>query len=607
MSGIVGIVRVGGAPVDSRELRRLTQSLTTHAPDGHSIRLLKSAGFGHALLRTAAKSTPDQQPLTLGGQVWIVADARLDGRDELGRSLEARGHHFDDGEGTDAQLILGAYGAWGKDCVDHLLGDFAFAIWDEGRQTLFCARDHLGIKPFFYSLREHLLVFSNNLNTVRLHPRVRDEVDERVVGDHLILGGNIRPEAKFFADIRCLPPGHSLALRGENLRVSRYLTLSDIEPTRYRKAEEYVEHFRALFDTAVAERIQSPSVGVLMSGGLDSTSVAATAHRLLQTQPAAGLQLWTIDPGELIENDERDHADLVSRALGVPHYYLREEEYRIYERYQTAGQGPASVEGPFAATIPQPLQRMAPGCRVALMGHNENVLHFPREYVLDQLKSLRIAGLLGNFRQYHRMHQRLPRLRLLRETVKRHAHRWGWRRGFPSWLNPDFERRIQGRQRWESMWRDATAGHSRIESYLRSRTNYFPHWMEALDPGQTHAPVEVRQPLADMRLVRFVLSIPAVPWCVDRVILREAMRGRLPERVRLRPKTIINNPRRLRIHLDRDRDRWKSYLGSVPGLENYVSIPAAEKAIQRLDAKSFATAYVIVAPLSLAVWLSRIR
>ena len=158
--------------------------------------------------------------------------------------------------------------------------------------------------------------------------------------------------------------------------MSRYLTLSDIEPTRYRKAEEYVEHFRALFDTAVAERIQSPSVGVLMSGGLDSTSVAVTAHRLLQTQPAAGLQLWTIDPGELIENDERDHADLVSRTLGVPHYYLREEEYRIYERYQTAGQGPASVEGPFAATIPQPLQRMAPECRVALMGHNENVLHF---------------------------------------------------------------------------------------------------------------------------------------------------------------------------------------------------------------------------------------
>ena len=605
MSGLAGIVHLDGAPLATSDLLCLVESLAAGSPDGGNHRLYEYAGLCHALLRTSARSEQERQPLSLDGQVWIVADVRLDGRADLVRSLQARGIEVD-ATATDAEFVLHAYSAWGEECVAHLLGDFAFALWDVSQGSLFCVRDHLGIKPLFYSWRENVLVFSNSLNTVRAHPGVRDRLDEGAIGDHLILGANVRPEATFFSDIRCLPPGHSLEWSSRTgPRLKRYWTLSDLSDIRYRRHDEYVEHFREIFDSAVEDRMQTDRVAVLMSGGLDSTSVAVTAH-LLQGRPS-DLQAWTLGSTGLIENDERAHADLVSQTLGIPHHYLREEDYRLYTRYQPENHTPASVEGPLAATIPLLLQGLDGERRVALMGHNAEVFCFCQEEVLHLVKTFRIGRLLADFREHFQVHRDLPRLDFFRSTVKRHLYRWGWRRSLAPWLNPDFERRLQLRDRWERVWLESCESHGRVESYLRHRSNDFPHVLEALDPSQTASPVEVRQPLADIRLVRFILSIPAVPWAVNKHILREAMRGRLPEKVRLRPKTMIPMPQRLRIHLDRESERWRAHLHSAPGLAEYVSIPKAEAAIERLEARNFREAYEIIAPLSLAVWLNRIR
>ena len=606
MSGIVGIVHLDGSPIDDSQLRHLTKSLGAAGPDGQQAKLLGPVGLGHALLKTQSLPELDEQPFSLDQNTWVTADVRLDGRFDLLRSLQAMGLDVSP-NAPDARLILHAYSVWGDDCVNHLLGDFAFVIWEKDKQRLFCARDHLGIKPFFYARRASVLVLSNNLNTVLQHPLVRDHLDERTVGDQLTFGGNIRGEATFFSDVRSLPHGHSLALFGTEPRLRRYWTLSDFQPIRYRRGEEYVEHFRELFDTAVADRIGTDRVGALMSGGLDSTSVAVTAQRHLKERGGRELQAWTWDCSRIIENDEASLADLVSRTAGISQHYLRENDYPLYARYQPPDQIPVSVEGPLAASSPLPLQRLSADCRVALMGHNAEVLGFYPDHILHLLKTLRMGHLLGDLREHYRMHRTLPRLGLLRSTVKSTLWRWGWRRSFPSWVTRGFAERMELVDRWEHEWAQACSPSNRIETYLRSRSSGFSHLLEALDPGQTFARVEVRHPLADLRLVRFVLSIPAIPWCLNKQILREAMRGRLPEEVRCRPKTNIPARPRLRLQLDRDRERWKHYLRSAPGLGEYVSIPRAEEAIERFEARNFQEAYVVIAPLSLAVWLKRLR
>src|SRR6516165_9557719 len=153
MSGIVGILHLDQSPVDRNMLQALTDFLTFRGPDAQQIWVNGPVGFGHTLLKTAAESETEHQPFSLDGATWIVADARLDARADLIARLEGQSEHGPDQHGLEAapdvELLLRSYLAWGENCVDHLLGDFAFGIWDGPRQRLFCGRDHLGVKPFY--------------------------------------------------------------------------------------------------------------------------------------------------------------------------------------------------------------------------------------------------------------------------------------------------------------------------------------------------------------------------------------------------------------------------------------------------------------------------
>jgi asparagine synthase (glutamine-hydrolysing) len=142
MSGFVALLHTDGAPVDPALLQTLTDTLAFRGPDGLHTWHAGAIGLGHAMLRTtdAQHAAREQQPCTLDGQVWITADARVDDRDTLRRALAAAGRADAHAQhATDPQLILHAYHAWGDECMQHLLGDFSFVIWDAPRRRLFCA------------------------------------------------------------------------------------------------------------------------------------------------------------------------------------------------------------------------------------------------------------------------------------------------------------------------------------------------------------------------------------------------------------------------------------------------------------------------------------
>ncbi|HEY4597505.1 MAG TPA: asparagine synthase-related protein, partial [Thermoanaerobaculia bacterium] len=205
----------------------------------------------------------------------VLLDGRLDNRPELiARLSPAKGL-----EASDAEILLAAYLEWGDACVDRLLGDFAFAIWDAGRRRLLCAVDPLGIKPLHYAQVGSLICFASDAVQVLRHPAVPDGYNEVEIAAYLA-GGCEDPERSFFAAVHKLGPGRRLVVEKGGLRAERYWSPAP-EEIRYPRDEDYVDRFRELLQRAVTDRMRGAGsfVGIAMSGGLDSTSVAALAQR----------------------------------------------------------------------------------------------------------------------------------------------------------------------------------------------------------------------------------------------------------------------------------------------------------------------------------------
>src|SRR5512145_1109164 len=186
MSGIAGIVNLDGAPIDRELLSCMADYLSFRGPDAQEIWIDANVGFVHTMLRATSRAETEKQPATLESRLWITADARIDGESS---AL------------TDPELILHAYQTWGEDCLKHLIGDFALAIWDRHSRSLFCARDHFGVKPFFYARIANSLIFSNTLNALRIDGRVSDALNEVAIGDYLLFGLNQDTSTTTFRDI----------------------------------------------------------------------------------------------------------------------------------------------------------------------------------------------------------------------------------------------------------------------------------------------------------------------------------------------------------------------------------------------------------------------
>lgn len=538
MSGIVGIVCLDGDQVLPLLLQRMTESMAFRGPDARETWIDGNCGLGHAMLHTTDESLREWQPFSWDNHVWIVADARVDGRSDLIRQLEARGC----GElknAADVELILQAYHAWGEDCVNHLIGDFAFAIWDKRRQSLFCARDHFGIKPFYYAQVRNCLIISNTLNCVRLHPGISDRLNDQAVGDFLIWESNENPETTFFADIRRLPAAHTLTWSNGNLRTRRYWAMPIEDEIRYRRQSDYVEHFVELLDAAVSDRLRTDRVGVFMSGGMDSTTVAATANKLLARKNTPfDLRAFTIVYDRLIPDKERGYSGFAAESLGIPIQYVAADDYRLYERYDEPElRKPEPAHFPLAAMAMDQYRQVAAHTRVTLTGQGgDAVLRGSFSYLINLFKTLQFGRAAMEVGKHVITHRSLPQIGF-RTRVRRWLKRPAWRSSYPGWLNPDFEARLNLPERWEQLLAEQPYIHPRRpEAYQILTALFWTQLFESYDPEVTNFPVETRHPLFDLRLLSYLMALPTLPVCVDKRLMRVAMRGMLPEQVLSRRK-----------------------------------------------------------------------
>ena len=552
MSAIAGIYHLDGHPADIPLLQRMMRAMSLRGPDGGGHWFSGPVALAHGMLHTTPESLREEQPLTdEAGALCLTFDGRVDNRDELRAALSSHGVRLR--SDTDAELVLRAYQAWGEDCPRRLLGDFAFAIWDGRERQLFCARDILGLRPLYYRASAGQFLFASELHALLEGPEFVRRLNEGMVAEYLA-GIMTSQEETLFEGILRLPPAHGLMVREGRVRRFRYWNVDPQREIRYRTDAEYVDHFCEILREAVRCRLRSPGpLGAHLSGGVDSSSVVATAQHLFRDGAAEdhGFETFSlIFPG--LPCDESAFSRAVAERWNCRANYLPpatlggdyyDEQARRYQDFPDYPNG-----GPL--TYPVHSVAQAKGIRVMLTGQGGNYwLEGRQEHLADLLRGLRIVAafrqacddttFLGASSparllwQYGLKPLAPPRLkRAAKQMLGRSVGNL-----FP-WIPRDFAQRIALADRLQP-GEDFLQFQSLAKRAVHQSgfSSVLLHWRELTERTAAQYGIEERHPLHDRRLIEFALAVPHDQLWRERYpkyILRQALGGSLPVAVRER-------------------------------------------------------------------------
>jgi asparagine synthase (glutamine-hydrolysing) len=377
MSGIGAMYHLNGRPVEPQMLTRLWQASAHRGGDSAGMWTEGPVWLGAQVLAITPEASGERQPVVdEQGRYRLVWDGRLDNRNTLLEQLIGA---------TDPELVLAAYQRWGVDCPQYLLGEFAFILWDTSSHRLFCARDRLGLRPLHYCVSRGAVLLSSEIRPIL---SVLDHLPEPE--DEMILGFLLREfrqedrQNTFFQDIHRVPPGSCLLVERGVTQIHPYWQIDPTRRIRYVRDEEYVEHFRALFEQVIRAHVRSRSpIACFLSGGMDSSSVTCVAAR----HAAVSVEAITV-VGDDAASDERVFAAAVADPLGIPlHVFARGRDEPLDGLAQALWQ----VESPFAGTNRRVARELmafarARGCRTLLSGIGGDQLLDEYGYMADVLK-----------------------------------------------------------------------------------------------------------------------------------------------------------------------------------------------------------------------------
>ena len=429
---------------------------------------------------------------------WIVGHVRLDGREALRDALGAAGVATPR-TASDLDLVLFAWRAWRETSTERLRGDFSFAIWDSKQRVLFCARDPLGVRPLYWARSGITFVCSNELEALRAHASVSSRLHWPAIESFLRVGYNDDLATTSFADIRRLPPAHQLVIGAEAGAIvpRRYWDFPVPEPLRLSRDEEYIERFREVLGEAVRDRLREDRAAILLSGGLDSTSIAATAHRVA---PGVSLHAWTHDMSPFAPDDEVALATGVAARLNMPIDIVRDDLDPLAQLDSPRFHTPEPLEEPEWIPWIRLLRRIESDAPVLIIGDDGDALFRPPG-LITMLRAWPAADVFRRVLAYTLSHRRRPHLGLR-------------------------ARRITG-----------AAAHPVRPEAVRQLSN--PVWQSVLEPSQrayTGVALDIVWPLLDTRVIEFVFSIPPVPWCQKKELLRRAFKDELTDAIVTRRK-----------------------------------------------------------------------
>jgi asparagine synthase (glutamine-hydrolysing) len=443
----------------------------------------------------------------------------------------------------DSELILHAYRKWGEACLTHLLGDFAFVIWDKPKQKLFCAKDRFGMRQLYYAQKDNSIIVCNALSVMLKHPNISKEHNERAIGGFLLFGDHtlLDRSATMNRNINILLPAHKLILYNGNLSIVKYWDIPvDIPLINYRKKSDYIENFLEVFMSAVKDRLRLDTITISMSGGMDSTSVAAIANQIGIRQKDSKLKLeaFTTVYDQIFKSvDERHYASIVANKLNIPIHYQIADNFPFFNTFSLTTRPLESYGQTYNLHFEK---NAAMNARVLLTGAAADNLFAPSSKIIslresktvpfffDQLMLKKIYGekILSNWGIASFIHNNILRKKYTADT-----------RIIPDWIHPDFRETLQLNSLIEEFY-------ERMQSKIHPRhPNAYnllqlPDWSaDDLFTPQDFTFTEKRDPFLDVRLIKFLFSIPSNPWFINKHILRESMRLHLPKEIINRPKT----------------------------------------------------------------------
>jgi asparagine synthase (glutamine-hydrolysing) len=593
MSGIYGIIRHDGAPVALPDLETMRAAMAHWSRDGGDLWYNGPSGLGQLRTFTTPEARFESLPRAENGIVFTAA-GRVDNRDELIANLRLTVGSFGatnhQSPIPDGDLLLAAYQKWGQSASERIYGDWAFAAWHPAERKLFLARDHFGNTSLYYYANPRVFAFASDRRALLALNLTPVEMDELYLAQILVSWFAYHGERTIHSSFKRLPPAHTLTITPERLDVRQYWYLEHTPELRLPKRQDYVEAFLEIFDTAVSCRLRTydphssplpsgegvrlPSpegrgacpepveevggegkVGVTLSGGLDSSSVAVTAAGILRAC-GARLAAYTSVPlydtstyvGERF-GDELPYAQSVAQFAGnVDLYPIRAESLtpiRAIRHLLPVFNEPSHTAGNFYWLLELQETARAQGCRALLTGQTGNLsiswMGDPfSQPLLTQLRHLGWRGWgkekLGRAKNHLRATVSpglLAAYRHLRRRDDSQVYR-------DAAIHPAFARRLNLQELRQD---DPDSKPPRSPQEQRCRL---------IQPGRSfvgaiHAEMgaafglEIRDPTADARLLAFTLSVPDHIFIdpqtgLDRWLIRAAMKGRLPDNVRLNHK-----------------------------------------------------------------------
>lgn len=591
MCGIAGFVRTDGGPAERAIIERMTDAVRHRGPDGSGHFVDGPFALGHRRLSILDLSEHGAQPmhdardalvLTFNGEIYNY----LEIRDEL----RAEGYTFR--SDTDSEVILAAYDRWGEACVNRFNGMWAFAIFDRQRHRLFLSRDRFGIKPLYYYENNSVFAFGSEIR--QLLPfcdRVGANMD--VVQTFLVTSFSDLDDQTFFKDIRCLPAGHSATfdLERNYFTIQRYYEVSRREEVGKLSISDATEQFLSLFEDAVRLRLRSDvKVGTCLSGGLDSSSVAATASGIYR-QAAEGRFGAITAVSEQSSNNEEHFAEMVVRS-GDLDWHRAQPSYEDF--VSSLPRVVEAQEEPFGSpslTMQHFVMKTARDNGIVVLldgqGGDETLLGYEKYYAAYIATAFRrdgvgatIAALRASARNNAKMHPLNMAKYIVGALVaparyafykRRHRH-FSQHAPMPTAL---------------SAFSKSCLDSFRLQKLEIESTN-LPVLLRYEDKNSMAHSVEARLPFLDYRLLEMSLSLPDRYKIRDgwsKWILRKAMSERLPEKVVWR-KNKFGFEAPEDIWLSKHADEMHRTVMASPLLREMTSAAALEKAMQRLDKRS---------------------
>lgn len=633
MGGIAGLYHFNGAKEVRADLGKMTSLIKHRGRDEIRIWGKSQIGLGQLLTHFTTESEYETLPITSQcGNITLVGDIRIDNRAELIGLLAlkpANGRPIADGT-----ILLSAYEKWGKQCVEKIVGVFSVAIWDERERALFCARDPMGVRPFFYHINsEKKFVFGSEVKAVLAIDDVPRELDDVRVA-YFLAGEGDDAERTFYKNIQSLPPAHCMQVKADgSIQLKRYWSLDPEYELRLGSDEEYAEGFLEIFEQAVKSRLRTNAEpGIMLSGGLDSSSVTGVARNTLQGAQKQPLQTFSAIFPDLPKSDfeKADESEFVqalvdqggikSHALSFSDVsplvdmdkalwhldapYLACNNYVVLSIYKYAlSQGVNAVldggEGDVVVSHGLSyLGELAFGGQwnvfadEALALINRAGINASGWYRYNGMKYLTYHAKKNAWGQFYKgmqvghsqFNMPLPFL-LWRAGIKPSLIQLGQKTGLresrkkvkkqPVLMSADLAKRTSFRSRMEELnalykanlftareahWQYLQVGGGSISASL-TETNH----MAAM------VGVEERHPFYDSRLVKYCLSLPPDQKLHDgwtRLVLRRAMKGILPEKLRWRKTKSDLSPN---FHRNFDKFERKEVKNQLQHNENLLS------------------------------------